>query len=198
MFTFKELMAAPIEQDENIDPDGYLQYRAQKRRRGVVGGTIGGPVGEAVEQKAVCGCGPECEHCGGKHPMSDIGEECECCGNKIKAPTNEETVTEVLSTQTRLAKSRQMKRYKTRVAIGRKKALQRTANKAVIDNRSMKQARAKMFKKLSKGKSRDELSPQRRAEIEKRLDKMKPRIQRMAIKLRPHTRELEKQRKRAK
>lgn len=30
--------------------DEYLQYRAQKRRRNIIGGTIGGPVSESVEE----------------------------------------------------------------------------------------------------------------------------------------------------
>lgn len=46
---------------------------------------------EAAEM-ASCGCGPDCEHCGGKHDMSEAGKDCECCGNKIKAPTSENTV----------------------------------------------------------------------------------------------------------
>lgn len=46
---------------------------------------------EAAEM-AECGCGADCDHCGGKHAMSEAGKDCECCGNKIKAPTSENTV----------------------------------------------------------------------------------------------------------
>ncbi len=41
------------------------------------------------EQEASCGCGPECDHCKGKHSMKEVGQECDCCGNKIKAVEKE-------------------------------------------------------------------------------------------------------------
>jgi len=41
--------------------------------------------------KATCGCGSDCEHCGGKHTMEEIGEKCDCCDNEIKAITKETT-----------------------------------------------------------------------------------------------------------
>lgn len=40
--------------------------------------------GEAT-QEATCGCGPDCDHCGGKHTMKEVGQTCKCCNNKIKA-----------------------------------------------------------------------------------------------------------------
>jgi len=40
-------------------------------------------MGESLEE-ASCGCGPDCEHCGGDHADSEVGEECDCCGNMIK------------------------------------------------------------------------------------------------------------------
>ena len=45
------------------------------------------PMGEVTEakEKASCGCGPDCDHCGGKHTMNEVGKKCECCGNTIKA-----------------------------------------------------------------------------------------------------------------
>lgn len=147
MFSFKELMAMPVEDGE----DEYLKYRAQKRRRGLTGGTIGGPVSENVD--------------------------------------------EALSTAARLKKGRDAKRYSSRMALGRKKALKKTASRAKIKQRAERQARNAMFKKLTKGMSRSELTPARRAEIEKRLDKMKGRIQKQAIKLMPKVRKMEKARK---
>lgn len=147
MFSFKELMAIPVEEGE----DEYLKYRAQKRRRGVLGGTIGGPVSEDID--------------------------------------------EALSTAARLKKGRNMKRYASRMALGRKKALKKTAGRAKIKQRAERQARNAMFKKLTKGIPRSDLTPARRAEIEKRLDKMKGRIQKQAIKLMPTVRKMEKDRK---
>ena len=88
-----------------------------------------------------------------------------------------------------------MKRYASRMAMGRKKALKKTAGRAKIKQRAERQARNAMFKKLTKGIPRSDLTPARRAEIEKRMDKMKGRIQKQAVKLMPVVRKMEKDRK---
>tara|TARA_R110000737_G_scaffold78339_2_gene109745 strand:+ start:43778 stop:44650 length:873 start_codon:yes stop_codon:yes gene_type:complete len=102
---------------------------------------------------------------------------------------------EALSTAARLKKGRNMKRYASRMAMGRKKALKKTAGRAKIKQRAERQARNAMFKKLTKGIPRSDLTPARRAEIEKRMDKMKGRIQKQAVKLMPVVRKMEKDRK---
>ena len=102
---------------------------------------------------------------------------------------------EALSTAARLKKGRNMKRYASRMAMGRKKALKKTAGRAKIKQRAERQARNAMFKKLTKGIPRSELTPARRAEIEKRMEKMKGRIQKQAVKLMPAVRKMEKDRK---
>jgi len=107
--------------------------------------------------------------------------------------TNEE-VSEALTIQQRLKKSRQMKKYKSRIAIGRKKAERRFADQGRLKKRARKQARNMLAKKLAKGNYSD-LSYSRKQEIEKRLDKMKSRIDRVAKKLLPKMRKLEMQRK---
>lgn len=157
MITFKELMAIPSPEGET-DDQAYLRYRAQKRRRGVLGGTIGGPVGESVEQ-------------------------------------TEDMIDEAFTMQQRLQKSRSMKRNKSKVKLGRERALRKTADMGTIKRRAQKHARLSMFKKLSKGLSPSEVPFAKRQEIEKRLDKMKPRIERVAKKLIPQIRKIEKERK---
>jgi hypothetical protein len=52
------------------------------------------------------------------------------------------------------------------------------------------------MKKITKNLSKDDLSFARRQEIEKRLDKMGPRIDKMAKKLLPQMRKKEMERKR--
>lgn len=158
MYTFKELMAIPSPEGET-DDEAYLRYRAQKRRRGVTGGTIGGPVGESTDNHEA----PELE--------------------------------EALTTQQRLQRSRQMKRYKSKVKIGRDRAMRKTADKGRIERRANKQARLQMFRKLSKGKSPSELSFAKRQEIEKRLNKMKDRISKISKRLIPQVRKMEKERR---
>jgi hypothetical protein len=112
--------------------------------------------------------------------------------------STEEEVDEALNTTQRLAKSRQMKRYASRIAVGRRKAMKRTADPARIKRRAQKSARMALFKKLSKGLSPSDVPYARRAELEKKLDKMKGRIDRMAKKMIPKVRQKERDRKRAK
>ena len=61
----------------------------------------------------------------------------------------------------------------------------------------MKKARLKFFKKITKGQAPQQVSLARRNEIEKKLDKMKPKIQKFARKILPQVRkdELAKKKK---
>jgi hypothetical protein len=116
----------------------------------------------------------------------------------MKARLNKEEVEEVdeaLSLQQRRALSRRMKLKRKKIEVGRKRALARAADPARLKKRAQKAARNALFKKLSKGKSRDELPPQRRAEIEKRMAKMGNRITRLATKLLPQVRKMDKERR---
>lgn len=110
--------------------------------------------------------------------------------------TGEQVETEALNMQQRMAKSRQMKKLKSKIAIGRKRAMKRTANMEVLQKRAKKAARNFFLKKITKDIPKDELSMARRQEIEKRLDKMKPKIDKMAKKLLPKVRKIEMDRKR--
>ena len=105
---------------------------------------------------------------------------------------------EALDFTARKKKSRQMKKYKARIAFGRKKAARRIASQDVLKRRARKAARNLLMKKITKNISKDELSFARRQEIEKRLDKMGPRIDKMAKKLLPQMRKKEMERKRGK
>ena len=106
-----------------------------------------------------------------------------------------EQTDEALNFAQRRQRARIMKKYKTKVAMGRKKAMRRTADTGRITKRARKQAINQMFLKLSKGKPRDELPASRRQEIEKRLEKLKPRIEKIARKLMPQVRKRERERK---
>ena len=108
-----------------------------------------------------------------------------------------EDVEEALDFQQRRARSRAMKKNKAKIAMGRKRAAKRTAGTDRLKKRAEKGARSQIFKKLSKGVSKDELPFARRQEIEKRIDKMKPKIKRIAMKLVKDKRKLEKERRSA-
>lgn len=88
-----------------------------------------------------------------------------------------------------------MKRLAPRIKIARQRALKRTADPEIIQKRAKKQARDQLFKRISKGKSKSDVSPQRRIEIEKRLEKMKGRIDKLTRRLIPKVRKLDRERK---
>jgi hypothetical protein len=118
-----------------------------------------------------------------------------------RGDTEHEAVeTEALSVATRLAKSRAIRRNKQKLAMGRKRAARKFANKEVLMKRTRRQVRNMFAKKLTKGISKSELTPARKAEIEKRLDSpaFKTRIDRMALKKLKDVRKAEMERKRKK
>lgn len=102
-------------------------------------------------------------------------------------PPRQET-DEALTMAQRLKKSRTMKKYQSRLKVGRKRAASRMADKKRLERRARKAARAFIAKKLTKGIAKSELTPARKAEIEKKLDKLKGRVTRVAKKMLPKIR----------
>ena len=101
-----------------------------------------------------------------------------------RLPQTEETdQIEALSMQGRRALARAMKRNKAKIKMGRKRAAQKTATQDKIVSRAQRQARNLLFKKITKGMSRSELSPARRKEIEKKVAKMSGKVAAMSRKL---------------
>lgn len=100
-----------------------------------------------------------------------------------------------LSFQGRRALARAMKRRKSQLKISRRRAMQKTAGMDVLMKRAEKQARNQLFKKFSKDADRGDLTPQRRAEIEKKVAKAKTRVTTLARKLLPKLRQAAKDRR---
>lgn len=114
-------------------------------------------------------------------------------------PIGESTeVDEALSVATRLKKARDIRRNKAKIALGRARAARRFASMEVLQRRARKAAYKTFYNKITKNIPRDELSPQRKAEIEKRLNTpaFKNRIERMARKMIKDVRKKEMERKR--
>lgn len=103
---------------------------------------------------------------------------------------------EALDMTQRLARKRAFKKNKAKIALGRKRAEKRMANMDTLKKRAQKAARNTLLKKLTKDVPKDELSLSRRQDIEKRLDKKKPVIDKLAKKLLPQVRKKELERKR--
>lgn len=107
----------------------------------------------------------------------------------------EETTDEALTFQQRRARARTMKKHKARIAIGRKRAMKKAPDADRLKKRADKAARAMLFKKFAKGKSKSDVPAAKKQGIEKRLDKMKPRIQKIARRLVPKLRQADKERR---
>jgi len=107
-----------------------------------------------------------------------------------------ELETEALSMAQRRKRAIQMKKYASRLKVGRKKASMKVADQKRLQKRARKAARNAIAKKLTKGIAKQDLTPARKADIEKRLDKMQPKINRLAKKLLPRLRKSELEKKR--
>jgi hypothetical protein len=110
----------------------------------------------------------------------------------------EETTDEALDFSQRRARARSMKKNKAKIAMGQRRAKNKPANQERLKKRAARQARMDMFKKLAKDTPKDEVGAARRQGIEKRLDKLKPRIDKIARKLLPQIRKTEKERRQRK
>lgn len=161
------------------------KYREMRRKKT---DTSGGPAAESVKEEniATCGCGPDCDHCGGEHSMSEVGNKCECCGNEIQSTE----IDEALSLMGRRKKAIAMRRNKAKIAMGRRRAAMRLPDPERIKKRARRAARKQILKKLLKGVPKDELSNARKKEIETRLEKpgFAQRIDRIAKKMIPKIR----------
>ena len=107
-----------------------------------------------------------------------------------------ESPDEALNMQQRLKMARTFKKNKAKIAMGRKRAERKVADMPTLKKRAQKQARQVFLKKITKGVERGDLSMARRASIEKRLSKFKPKIDKLAKKLLPAVRKGELARKR--
>jgi hypothetical protein len=105
-------------------------------------------------------------------------------------------VDEALNQVQRRKKSMQMKRLKSKIALGKKRAMARFADVPRLKRRAAKGARSFLLKKLTKGVDKSQLSFAKRQELEKRLDtpSMKARIQKLSLRLFPKMRKKEMER----
>ena len=106
-----------------------------------------------------------------------------------------EQLDEEMSRQARLKASQRMKRMSKRIQMAKQRALKRAPTMDVIQKRAQKQARDQMYQKWTKGVPKSELSIGRRAELEKRLKKAKPKVDRLAKKLIPQIRQQDRDRR---
>ena len=104
---------------------------------------------------------------------------------------------EAMTMQQRMKAKATFRKNKSKIAMGRKRAERRTASPEKLKARANKTARKEVEKKLLQGKSKSDMSFAARQALEKRVDKKKAVIARMAKKLVPKMRKKEMERKRA-
>jgi hypothetical protein len=109
-----------------------------------------------------------------------------------------EETDEALTPSQRLARARQARKDKSKLKMGRARASRRIASMAVLKRRARKSARKALYKKIVRGIPKSDLSPARKQEIEKRLEKpaFQARISRIARKTIKDVRKKELERKR--
>jgi GTP-dependent phosphoenolpyruvate carboxykinase len=105
-----------------------------------------------------------------------------------------ETTDEALDFQARQAKSRAMKKNKSKIAMGRRRAAKKAPTKDRIEKRAKRAAIKQIFNKLAKGKPKSEVPYAMRQSIEKRIAKMQGKIGRIQKKLLPDIRQKAKDR----
>ena len=92
---------------------------------------------------------------------------------------------EALTAQQRQKAKATFRKNKAKIMLGRKKAAKKLASPEKLKAKAEKAARNLLIKKILKDKGKDELSFAARAALEKKLDKKKGAIKKIAKKLLP-------------
>lgn len=107
------------------------------------------------------------------------------------------TKIEALTAAQRLKAKANFRRNKSKIALGRKRAEKRVASTEKLKARAKKAARREVEKKLLRNKDKGELSFAARQSLEKRVDKKKPMIDRLAKRLLPTLKKKEMEKRRS-
>ena len=106
----------------------------------------------------------------------------------------EDVLDEIMSKMVRMKKARMMKVKGKQIARKRKIAMKRKANPEKLKKRAAKKARDIIAKKILKDKDKSDLSIAAKETLEKRLDKKKAVIAKIARKILPKIRSAENER----
>lgn len=106
----------------------------------------------------------------------------------------EEYLTEVLSIAGRMKRRQQIRRFKSRMEISRKRAMKRRASQAKIGGRARRTAISNMKRRLSGGRSSKQMTYSERARVERLVSRRKAAITRQTRRLIIKKRALERQR----
>lgn len=112
-----------------------------------------------------------------------MGEPCDKI--VINPDTENASVTEAASVQTRVKRSLTMRRYKTKIQRAKQIARKRLAGKKQLNRRSLKQAKDLLRKRFAGGRGANysKLSRQDKVAVDKLLDKRKSLIKKVATRI---------------
>jgi hypothetical protein len=113
---------------------------------------------------------------------------------EIQVPVSEEALMEVLSKMERMKARLRMSKYAPKLTAKRKIAMRTHSDSKKINKRARKLAVGLIKKKLLKGRDPASLSTSERERIERVIEKRKPIINRLAMKLTSKVRKTEKER----
>jgi len=105
------------------------------------------------------------------------------------------SLTETIDLKQRRKRSITMRRYKTKIAQGRRKALRRPASRDKLKNRAQRSARSAIKSRFSSGKKYSDMSVSQKIAIDKRVKNKSSIISRMAKRLLPKMRKRDKVRR---
>lgn len=121
-----------------------------------------------------------------------IPDENDLLSHELNKPLNE------LTTAQRIRRSRNARRNKPRLKLGRRRSSRRIASTRVLKKRAMASARRAMIRRFLKGKSKSALSPSMKTQIEKRLKARRGLIVSMSRRMMPVVRNRDRARIRRK
>ena len=103
----------------------------------------------------------------------------------LKGFTGEDNLSEALTAAQRMKRRQAMRKAKAKIALGRRRAARRKPTQKVYVKRAERAARNLVFKKLSGGKSKQDMSYAARLGVEKRMKGKAGAIKKLAKKLLP-------------
>jgi hypothetical protein len=102
------------------------------------------------------------------------------------------TQDEAMTMATRMKMKAAFKKNKAKIKLGKKKAAKKLASPEKLKARAVKQARELIIKKILKGKSKADLGFAARTDLEKKVDKKKGAIAKIAKKILPAVKKADK------
>jgi hypothetical protein len=102
---------------------------------------------------------------------------------------------EVLNTSARLKRRNQFINRRARLKMQRKVQRMRLADTPRIKNRSVRRAKGLIIKRIYQGRSRSQIPLTQRSQVDKKLQQLRPAVQRLSLKLQRRVRQEDQMRR---